>query len=97
MAGKFEVYIEENSHFGDESGRIKVGEFENSADALARCQKIVDDFLKLNYTDEMTAEELYQIYTMFGEDAFIVGEPSAYFSAREYAKTRCQELCPPKI
>ena len=97
MADKFEVYIEENSHFDDEGGRIKIGEFENSDDALARCRKIVDDFLTSNHKDEMTADELYQLYAMFGEDAFIVGEPSPYFSARQYAKSRCQEICQPKF
>lgn len=97
MAGNFKVYIEENSHFDDESGRIKIGEFENSDDALDLCRKIVDDFLILNSKDEITADELYQIYTMFGEDAFIVGEPSPYFSARQYAKMRCGEICSPKI
>lgn len=89
----YEVFIEENSHFGDENERYKSGEFADYDEALKHCKKIVDDFLEINYKKAMTAEELYQLYTFFGEDAFIVGTSTGGFSAREYARKRCREIC----
>ena len=46
----------------------------------------------------MTAHELFESYTMFGEDPFIVApdQQSAAFSAWEYAKRRCNDLCEPR-
>jgi hypothetical protein len=62
--------------------------------AITACKKIVDEFLVQNYSVGMTTEYLYQIYTMFGEDPFIISEtPKSLFSAWNYAKQRCAEIC----
>ena len=45
----------------------------------------------------MSAEALYSSYTSFGEDPFIAGhDPRTTFSAWDYAKARCAELCAPR-
>lgn len=42
-----------------------------------------------------TAEELFDAYTMMGEDPFIVqtGPNGITFSAWDYAEQRCKEIC----
>jgi hypothetical protein len=44
----------------------------------------------------MTAEELYNLYTSFGDDPFVIvppGEPARTFSAWDYRKLRPSEMC----
>jgi hypothetical protein len=60
----------------------------------------VDRFLRCEYVPGMAARALYFRYMMFGEDPFVVdraGSPdhACGFSAWDYAKVRCQELCAP--
>ncbi len=57
-------------------------------------KRIVDDYLAEAYREGMTAEGLYGSYTMFGELPFIAGgPPESDFSAWDYAKARCEEIC----
>ena len=54
----------------------------------------MDEFLSANHGPGITAEKLYEVYVMFGEDPFIMGPgPGAEFSAWDYAKQRCAEIC----
>ena len=95
----YTVLVDENSHYQDESERYEHGTFATYDEAIAACQQIVDEFLALQYHPGMTAEELYHLYTTFGEDPFIRSDdpaPSArssIFSAWEYARLRCDLLC----
>lgn len=90
-----EVYVDDNFHYMDESERYKLGDFENCEEAVAACKKIVDEFLELGYTEGMSFRELYEGYTMFGEDPFIASDDDdgCRFSAWDYAKKRCREMC----
>jgi hypothetical protein len=91
------VYVDDNFHFMDESERYKLGEFATFEEAVRISKKIVDEFLLSGYKPGMTARQLYEGYMMFGEDPFIGGpaEKPYHFSAWEYAKRRCEELCNP--
>lgn len=89
----YQVFVDDNYHYMDEDERYKLGDFATYEEALNACKKIVDEYLQSSYKDGMKADELYAEYTMFGEDPFITGEPSAFFSAREYAEKRCAEIC----
>ena len=90
----YTVLVADNFHYMDENERYTFGEFESLDTAIAACKTLVDDFLKANYKPGMTAEELYDAYTSFGEDPFIVGAGAMRpFSAWDYAKTRSEELC----
>ena len=64
---------------------------------MAACQRIVDEFLAAQYRPGMSAVDLFQLYTLFGEDPFIRDDgPAAarrIFSAWEYARLRCALLC----
>jgi len=91
---KYEVYVDDNFHYMDESERYRHGEFETCEEATAACKKIVDDFLEKGYKEGMSFEELYGGYTGFGEDPFIVSDDKdCFFSAWSYAKKRSAELC----
>jgi len=91
---KYEVYVDDNFHYLDESERYKHGEFETCEEAIMVCKKIVDEFLNQGYEKGMNFKELYEGYLGFGEDPFIIsGDKTCFFSAWDYAKQRGHELC----
>jgi hypothetical protein len=93
-AMSYRVLVDDNFHYMEEDERYIFGEFHSLDAAIAACKKIVDDFLVANYKSGMTAEDLYDIYTSFGDDPFIRGaDTQNAFSAWDYAKTRCEHLC----
>lgn len=91
MAG-YEVYVDDNFHYGDESERYRLGEFATRAEAVAACRTKVDEYFERIKKGEHSFKELWEGYMLYGEDPFIStddGEPR--FSAWEYAKQRCLE------
>ncbi len=90
---RYTVRVDDNYDYMDTDVRYTHGEFETLEGALKAAQKIVDDYLLSAYTTGMSAEALYQSYTSFGEDPWIVGPVDAKFSAWEYAKARCAVIC----
>jgi hypothetical protein len=94
MRIKYEVYVDDNFHYMDESERYKLGEFDTCEEATVVCKRIVDEFLEQGYVKGMSFKELYKGYIGFGEDPYIVsGDKTCFFSAWDYAKERCRELC----
>lgn len=94
MANSYQVFVDDNFHYMDEDERYKLGNFETFEEAVKACKLIVDECLNDGLKKGITAKELYSIYTGFGDEPFIVGEPVPYrFSARDYAKERCKQLC----
>jgi hypothetical protein len=89
----YRVLVDDNFHFMDEDERYTHGEYESLAEAIAACKKIVDDCLNGEYKPGMTAEALYLNYEMFGDDPWISGGDGVPFSAWDYAKRRCAEIC----
>jgi len=91
----FKVRIRENSHYMDESEAYDHGTFASYAKAEAACRRIVDEFLTGARKPGMDSEALFQVYMMFGEDPVIdgAGPNGERFSAWDYARDRCQELC----
>ena len=87
------VYVDDNFHHKDESERYKLGEFSSCEEATEACKKIVDELFNRTFDENVTYEELYSGYTMFGEDPFIISKDrDCFFSAWDYAKKRCREL-----
>lgn len=95
----YKVLVDDNFHYQDESERYALGEFESYELAEIACRRIVDDFLRSHYREGMTDDELYNIYTSFGEDPFIVPrmDADARFSAWTYAKAQCKNICSANI
>ena len=88
--GKWTVYVDDNYHYMEADERYSLGEFDHEEDAVVAAKKIVDDFLDRGYEPGITAESLLDGYKSFGEDPWI---PGSSFSAWEYAKLRCTEIC----
>ena len=95
----YRVLVDDNFHYQDESERYELGPFATLDEAIVACRRMVDEDLASHLKPGMTAEELYELYTMFDRDPFIVapdGNPPVPFSAWEYAHKRCSELAQPK-
>jgi hypothetical protein len=89
----YTVFVDDNYHHMDEESRYRAGSFDSYGKALAKAKAIVDDFLEQGYIPGMTSKELFEAYTGFGEDPFIVPTGNSHFSAWNYARERCLELC----
>ena len=94
----YRVLVDENFHYRDRSHRYALGDFATYAEAFAVCREIVDRFLRHEYVPGMAASALYFRYMMFGRDPFLVNgadetEVQPGFSAWDYARQRCSELC----
>ena len=90
--GKYTVKVDDNFHYGDESERYILGEFDTREEALIACKKIVDDYFERIEKGKHSFKELWEGYMLYGEDPFISGDDNATrFSAWDYAKERCRE------
>ena|SRR5688500_13460771 len=95
---KYTVIVDDNFHHMENGERYKLGEFDTCEAAIAACKKVVDDFLIPTYEPHHTQEELWKLYTTFGDDAFIVTEdPACRFSGWNYARERCREIAGNKV
>jgi hypothetical protein len=89
---RYEVFVDDNARYMDDSHRRRHGAFADAADAVLACRSIVDAFFETANLD-CTADELFAQYCTFGDDPFIVtDDASCTFSARQYAKARCHAL-----
>jgi hypothetical protein len=94
----FRVLVDDHFRSIVQGRRYAAGEYATRAEALAVCRETVDRFLRHEYVEGMAASALYFRYIMFGEDPFIVeppdsAEPLDCFSAWDYARMRCVEMC----
>ena len=90
------MLVDDNYHYMDEAERYELGAYATLEAATQAARALVDEFLLSALKPGMTAQQLFEHYTAFGEDPFIApaeGEP-APFSAWDYARRRCGELCP---
>jgi hypothetical protein len=79
----YTVFVDDNSHYQDESERGYIGEFATAEEAIAKCKEIVRESVESCREPGMTAEEIYKNYVSFGDDPFIMG---VKFSAWDYAE-----------
>jgi hypothetical protein len=94
----YRVLVDDNFHFMDESEQYELGSYATLEAAMEAAKGVVDSFLTSEYQPGMTTEQLYKLYTTFGDDAFILGpeQSKITFSAWEYARGRCEALCGPE-
>ena len=98
QAHSYVVMVEDNFHHMDEEERYRLGEFDGCAAAVTACKKVVDDYLLDAYEPGMTFDQLWSLYTGFGDDPFIVTtDKLCRFSGWYYARQRCEELCRPQL
>lgn len=91
-ASGYRVMVDDNFDFMDDDERYCAGSFASYSEAVAAARRIVEkEFQNEDGTRKTgTPEELYDQYTSFGDDPFIVpfgGAPQMpRFSAWDYAK-----------
>jgi hypothetical protein len=96
----YKVMVDDNFHYMDESERYELGVFTSAEEAIAACKRIVDEGLGNAFKPGITEQKLYEGYTMFGEDPFILPvastDDAVHFSAWDYARERCRALTSPR-
>jgi hypothetical protein len=94
---RYKVMVDDNFHYQNPGKRWEQGVYETVDEALAVCRGLVDRSLKEEYRLGNSAEALYDRYTSFGDDPFIMVldgvDDRATFSAWNYAKERCSAIC----
>jgi hypothetical protein len=89
---RYQVMVDDNFDYMDEEKRYEYGVFPTAAEAISACKRIVDSNLDGFMKPGMTASQLYDAYTQFGDDPFIVcmnpDDEPVHFSAWNYAKER---------
>ena len=92
----YTVRVADNFHYRDESETYTLGTYGTLAEAEAAAREVVDRFLADQHKPGMTADELYRLYTGFGEDPYVVDAsgavPAPRFSGWEYARARCDAI-----
>ena len=94
----YRVYTYDNFHMYDEDddGADCRGEYDTSEEALRAANKIVDNSLRWEHTqckNPADSDELYSRYISFGDSPSIRPDTDPRFSASQYAKSRCAEIC----
>lgn len=87
------LVVQDFSNYGESDASREVGSFATPAEALAAAQARVEACLKEFFTPNISAEDLFQQWSLFGEDVFLIpdeGEPP--FSAMAYAKERSHAM-----
>ncbi len=90
----FEVLVDDNFHYMDESERYREGAFRTYEEALRCAMKIVERSLRNLLEPGSSVDDLMARYVMFGDDPFIRPTPDGEerFSARTYARQRAPEI-----
>lgn len=89
------VLVLDNWHFMDPDEEYELPAFDDADAALAACRRIIDTDLVHMHEPGLSAAALYEKYSLGGETPLLqtVGSPTVYFSARDYARLRCEEIC----
>ena len=96
QTARYRVLVDDNFHYMDEDERYVYGTYFTPDEALAVCRDIVERWLSAHHKAGMSKEELFDLYTSFGEDPFVrapTGAPVIAFSAWDYARERAEHLC----
>jgi hypothetical protein len=94
---RYKVMVDDNFHYDEPDERREHGVYATLEEAIAACREIVDRSLEEEHRSGISAEALYDRYTSFGDDPFIValddGDVRAAFSAWSYAMERARAIC----
>ena len=91
---QYRVYIDSNFHQMDTSARTMYGEYDTYAQAIAAARQAIDTALESARQPGMSASELLEVYARLGEEPFIIPDDTTpRFDGRDYARTRCEQLC----
>jgi hypothetical protein len=84
----FDLFIDDNFHYTDESEREHLGSFDTYEEAEAEARRLVEKSVRSLYKPGMSLDELLEQYRSFGDDSFIrPGNFSAWTYAAGFART----------
>lgn len=86
------IYIDNFRAPGDEASSSG-GTFSSYEEAVGHCKRVVDVFLEEELKPGMGAQQLWELYATFGEDAIVHSGTGERFSGWDYAKHRCRFMC----
>ena len=69
---RYKVMVDDNFHYHEPDERREHGVYETAEEAIAACRAIVDRSIEEERRPGFSAEALYDRYTSFGDDPFIV-------------------------
>jgi hypothetical protein len=91
---KYQVYVDNNFRYLDESERYLAGSYMDCETALKKCVEIVENSLSNEHKPGMSEKELVDRYKSFGEDPWISSpHEGCRFSAWKYVERRAKEIC----
>jgi len=97
MSGEYKVLTADNFHaYDDDDGVDDCGSYETQEEAVVAAKLIVDKSLRWERRQSSNPgdpDELYDRYMDFGDDPVIRPDTEPHFSAWEYAKSRCADIC----
>lgn len=96
MAEKYRVLTGDNFHAYDDDGVDDCGSYDTQEEAIEAAKLIVDKSLRWERKQSNNPKdpnELLDRYMDFGDDPVIRPETNPHFSAWEYAKLRCADIC----
>src|SRR5437870_5325213 len=87
------LLVQDFSDYGECDAAREVGSLATRAEALAAAQARVGACLEEFYVAGIGAEELFQQWSLFGEDVFLLPDEGVPpFSAMDYARDRSREM-----
>lgn len=91
----YRVRVWDNYHYGDDDESYEAGTYETYEEALEAAKQIVKKSVLQGYKPGISPEALWQQYSFFGEDPSVLpgSRLHEHFSAWEYAKSLCYEVC----
>ena len=94
MSDQYTVFVDDNYHSMDGSGRYAAGSFGSLEEAVNYCKEITISSLRHMYEEGITPEKLGAQWAVFGDDPYVFGGSGAVpFSARKFISTElCQEI-----
>lgn len=91
----WKVVVDDNFDHGH-SSFMPVAAFDTLEEAIAECKSRVDAWLLTEHKPGMRAQQLWEEYTCYGEDPWVLGgklNDPVPFRAWDYARRRCSEIC----
>jgi len=92
---RYQIVIADNFHYMDPDEYLHLPGDMTLDEAIEMAKRIVDEWLDDAVRQGTPIKDLYQQYTMFGDDPFIVGPDvtgKPLFSAWTYAREKCDRL-----
>lgn len=96
MTEKYQIFTGDNFHPYDEDEVDDGGKYSTQEEAIAAAKLIVDKSLRWERkqsNDPADLDELLDRYMDFGDSPVIRPDTNPPFSALEYAKGRCVDIC----